>query len=129
MKLFYSLALVGALLASVANAQTWPAATRSSKFSVRSAPAITSVTTAVATGVDDTTANLDVLLTATTPTSLNLIAKLDNGLIVSTSGVPADTTPRTYRFTAPLNYQIITVSVTTALANNTVSASLINSKQ
>jgi len=54
--------------------------------------------------------------------------KLSNGLIVSTSQVAADTTPRAYHFPAPLNLQAISVSPTTALTTQTLSATIIQSK-
>jgi hypothetical protein len=70
----------------------------------------------------------DVLLTASSAISVTLNMKLSNGLIVSTSQVAADTTPRAYHFPAPLNLQAISVSPTTALTTQTLSATIIQSK-
>ncbi|MCS3689383.1 hypothetical protein ABIF07_003591 [Bradyrhizobium elkanii] len=53
MKLLYSLLAAGALLAGVANAQTWPTPTTSGNFSVRKA-SITSASTITAAPVRDT---------------------------------------------------------------------------
>lgn len=127
MKLFYSLFAVAALLATSANAQVWPKPVTSGNFSVRSAPTITSATVITDAPVRDTSSAMDLLLTASTTTTITLVYKLDSGLIVSTSTVVANATPQTVHLNAPLNFQKVAVSPTT-IGNATVSATLIQSK-
>ncbi|SFK01671.1 hypothetical protein [Bradyrhizobium sp. cf659] len=115
------------------NAQTWPAASRSGKFSVRSASTITAVTKPTAAPVDDTSANLDVLLTASSNTLMNVDTYLDNGsggigLKVSGTTVTAKATPQVVHVNVPLNVQWVKVSGTVAITNTTVSATIIQSK-
>jgi hypothetical protein len=116
LKLFYSLIAAGALLAASASAQVWPKPDTSGNFAVRSAPTIASQTAITPAPVrGDTSAALDVLMAASVPISVTLVQKLSNGLTVSTSQVAVDTTPRSYHFAAPLNFQTIAASPTTAL--------------
>jgi hypothetical protein len=121
-------AAAGALLAASANVQVWPKPTTSGNFSARSAPTINSSTAITPAPVRDTSAALDVLVTASAPTSMTLVQKLDNGLIVSASSVPVDTAPRTYRFVAPLGFQSIAISSTTSFTTVIASATIIQSK-
>lgn len=77
------------------------------------------------TKLEDTSAALDVLLTASAAISVTVIEKLPNSLIVSSTQVAADTTPGTYHFAAPLNFTAIVASPTTALTTQTLSATII----
>lgn len=66
--------------------------------------------------VRDTSAYLDVLMTASTPISVTMSQKL------------GDTPPRTYRFTAPLNFQTLALNPTPSLGSATLSGTVIQSK-
>jgi hypothetical protein len=76
-----ALGIAGALLASVANAQTYGGSC-SGNFCDRSAT-ITSGSTIAAKGLDNTSGRLDVVLTASTPVSVALVAGLSSGRTVS----------------------------------------------
>lgn len=121
---FANLAVLGALLAAgAANAQTYGEPTGNSTFRVVRGY-ISGTSPVTDAPIRDAAADQYINVRCGTAASITLIQKLNDGTVMNSTAVPCDTTPRTTSWTAPIFFEAIAASPTTAISTTTGGASV-----